>query len=30
LILYENGYHMLLRDLEAENVMKDIVEWIND
>ena len=30
LILYENGYHMLLRDLEAENVMKDIVEWINN
>ena len=30
LILYENGYHMLLRDLQAENVMKDIVEWLND
>jgi alpha-beta hydrolase superfamily lysophospholipase len=30
LILYENGYHMLLRDLEAENVMKDIVEWLNE
>ena len=30
LIRYENGYHMLLRDLEAENVMKDIVEWLNE
>jgi alpha-beta hydrolase superfamily lysophospholipase len=30
LILYENGYHMLLRDLKAENVMKDIVEWLNE
>ncbi|MBM9515112.1 alpha/beta hydrolase [Desulfogranum marinum] len=28
LIVYENGYHMLLRDLQAENVMSDIVEWI--
>lgn len=30
MILYENGYHMLLRDLQSEIVMKDIVEWIND
>ena len=30
LILYRNGYHMLLRDLKAENVMKDIVEWLNE
>jgi alpha-beta hydrolase superfamily lysophospholipase len=30
LILYKNGYHMLLRDLQAENVMNDIVAWIND
>ncbi|MDX1777137.1 MAG: hypothetical protein R3297_11190, partial [Desulfobulbales bacterium] len=30
LILYENGYHMLLRDLKAENVMKDIVEWLSE
>jgi len=30
LILYENGYHMLLRDLHAEDVMKDIVAWINN
>ncbi len=30
MILYKNGYHMLLRDLQSEIVMKDIVEWIND
>ena len=30
LILYKNGFHMLLRDLQAENVMKDIVAWVND
>lgn len=29
IIFYENGYHMLLRDLQAEVVMKDIVAWIN-
>lgn len=28
LILYENGYHMLLRDLQAGVVLNDIVEWI--
>lgn len=28
MIIYENGYHMLLRDLQAESVMSDIVEWI--
>jgi len=27
LILYDNGYHMLLRDLESAAVMKDIVAW---
>ena len=27
LILYDNGYHMLLRDLEAEKVLGDIVAW---
>jgi acylglycerol lipase len=27
MILYENGYHMLLRDLQAEDVMHDIVAW---
>ena len=30
LISYENGYHMLLRDLQAENVMQDIVAWLNN
>ena len=30
MIIYENGYHMLLRDLQSEIVMKDIVDWIND
>jgi alpha-beta hydrolase superfamily lysophospholipase len=30
MILYENGYHMLLRDLQSDIVMKDIVDWIND
>lgn len=29
LILYEDGYHMLLRDLQAENVFRDIVAWLN-
>jgi len=29
LILYENGYHMLLRDLHGEDVMHDIVAWVN-
>jgi alpha-beta hydrolase superfamily lysophospholipase len=30
MILYENGFHMLLRDLQSANVLIDIVEWIND
>ena len=30
LILYENGYHMLLRDLHAQDVMDDIIAWINE
>ena len=30
LILYENGYHMLLRDLQAEIVLQDIVDWIKN
>ncbi len=30
MILYENGYHMLLRDLQSKKVMKEIVDWIND
>lgn len=29
IIIYEQGYHMLLRDLQAETVMQDIVDWIN-
>lgn len=28
--LYENGYHMLLRDLEAEVVWKDVAAWMAD
>jgi alpha-beta hydrolase superfamily lysophospholipase len=30
MILYEKGYHMLLRDQQGEVVMQDIVDWIND
>ena len=30
LILYENGYHMLMRDLQAEKVLQDIVDWVHD
>jgi alpha-beta hydrolase superfamily lysophospholipase len=30
MILYENGYHMLLRDLQSEIVKKDIGGWIKD
>jgi len=29
LIIYENGYHMLLRDLQREKVMQDILAWVN-
>ena len=29
LITYQNGYHMLLRDLQAEVVLRDIVDWLN-
>ncbi len=28
--LYENGYHMLLRDLEAQRYWRDIAAWINN
>lgn len=28
--LYEDGWHMLLRDLEAEVVLNDIAQWIAD
>ncbi len=27
---YDSGYHMLLRDLEAERVLTDVVAWIGD
>ena len=29
-VLYENGWHMLLRDLQAELVLTDILTWIGD
>ena len=29
MILYDNGYHMLLRDLQAEKVLTDIIDWID-
>ena len=28
IILYDNGYHMLMRDLQAETVWRDISNWI--
>jgi len=28
LLVYENGYHMLLRDLQAEVVWNDILHWL--
>ncbi|MCF8467301.1 MAG: lysophospholipase, partial [Sneathiella sp.] len=28
IVLYENGWHMLMRDLEAPLVWKDIADWI--
>ncbi|EWY40457.1 lysophospholipase [Skermanella stibiiresistens SB22] len=28
--IYENGYHMLMRDLEAATVLDDIAHWIAD
>jgi len=27
-VLYKNGYHMLLRDLEAKKVWSDIADWV--
>ena len=30
LALYEEGYHMLLRDLQAERVMADVMAWVED
>ena len=28
--IYENGYHMLLRDLQSEVVWRDVAAWIDD
>lgn len=28
IIFYENGYHMLMRDLQSEVVLQDIADWI--
>ena len=28
--LYPDGYHMLLRDLHAQVVLQDIVNWVAD
>ncbi len=30
LVIYPDGYHMLLRDLQAEKVLRDIVAWVGD
>ena len=29
-VLYKNGYHMLSRDLQANNVYQDLITWIDD
>jgi alpha-beta hydrolase superfamily lysophospholipase len=29
-IFYNNGYHMLLRDLQAKVVLEDIITWLTD
>lgn len=29
-VLYPNGWHMLLRDLQAETVLTDIAAWVRD
>jgi acylglycerol lipase len=28
--VYEDGYHMLLRDLQGETVLRDLLSWIDD
>jgi len=28
--LYQNGYHMLLRDLQGDKVLNDILAWLNN
>ncbi|MEH6527417.1 MAG: lysophospholipase [Sneathiella sp.] len=30
IVLYENGWHMLMRDLQAPVVWRDIADWISD
>jgi esterase/lipase len=30
LVLYKNGYHMLLRDLQADIVRRDITAWLKE
>ena len=30
LVVYPQGYHMLLRDLDAETVRKDVLAWVED
>jgi len=30
IVVYQNGYHMLLRDLQAKTVWRDISAWIED
>jgi hypothetical protein len=27
---YDNGYHMLLRDLQGDKPLADIVAWVSD
>jgi len=29
-LVYPSGYHMLLRDVEADIVLRDIVDWVRD
>ena len=29
-VLYENGYHMLSRDLQAQHVYQDLITWVSD
>jgi alpha-beta hydrolase superfamily lysophospholipase len=29
-VLYPDGYHMLMRDLQAEVVLRDVVAWVNN
>ena len=30
IIWYKNGYHMLLRDLQAKKVWEDIIAWMQE